>query len=308
MANSELAASNRELQSQAAELKAQTAELEEQRVRVVEADRLKSEFLSNMSHELRTPLNSILALSQLMISKGTGVDQETESEYLGVIERNGRHLLNLINDILDLSKIESGRMELEFSRFGSREIVDRVMDTIAPLAAEKGLKVRLDTEQATEIYSDSARVYQVVLNLASNAVKFTDQGEISLSIKTEPGELQYEVRDTGIGIDPDKLSGIFDRFNQVDGSSSRRYDGTGLGLAICRKLADLLGGGIKVQSRPGLGSTFVLSLPLGRIGDNAGDHDPARPEAPPAPRPQNRDAITSPVCKGPICGRPPQCW
>ncbi len=260
--NEELQAQSKELQAQASELEAQKAELETQRQQVEEADRLKSEFLSNMSHELRTPLNSVLALSQLMISKGTGKDPQQETQYLQVIERNGRQLLSLINDILDLSKIEAGRMDLYITDFYPGEIIQRALETIQPLVEEKGLKTIVNVPDTPAMHSDEEKVTQILLNLFSNALKFTDQGEIEITLTESKGIASLDVRDTGIGISPEDKSNIFDEFRQVDGSTTRAHEGTGLGLAICQKLAHLLGGEITVTSAIGEGSTFTLKLPI----------------------------------------------
>jgi CheY-like chemotaxis protein/signal transduction histidine kinase/methyl-accepting chemotaxis protein len=267
--NEELQRKSEELQTQSAELQAQSQELREtadeletQRSQVKEADRLKSEFLSNMSHELRTPLNSVLALSQLMISRGTGKDPAEEKNFLEVIERNGRQLLNLINDILDLSKIESGRMDIFPSTFDSRRVINRALDTIRPLLEEKGQSLEVNIEAAPEIESDEDKVTQILLNLLSNATKFTARGRIMVEVTVSAQRVFFIVRDTGIGIRPEDFSHIFDEFRQVDGSVTRRHEGTGLGLAICQKLAVLLGGQILVESVEGEGSTFTLDLPL----------------------------------------------
>jgi len=261
-ANEELQAQTEELQQQTEELQQQSEELAQQRAAVEEADRLKSQFLSNMSHELRTPLNSILALSQLMLSRGTGVNREKEAEYLAIIERNGRHLLNLINDILDLSKIEAGRIDLLPAPFRPEHVVQRALEVTRPLAEAKGLEVRFEADPVPELVTDEDKVHQILLNLLSNAVKFTDQGSITVRVGVEDGQMLFSVQDTGIGISEADLPNIFDEFRQVDGSTTRRHEGTGLGLAIGQKLAHLLGGEIRVETAPGQGSTFTLALPL----------------------------------------------
>jgi CheY-like chemotaxis protein len=261
-ANEELQLQTEELQQQSEELQQQTEELARQRAAVEEADRLKSQFLSNMSHELRTPLNSIMALSQLMLARGTGTSPEKESEYLRIIERNGRHLLNLINDILDLSKIESGRMDVSATLFRPEHVVQRALEVARPLAEAKGLAIDFEAEAVPPVQSDQEKVHQILLNLLSNAVKFTDRGRISVRVSTVNGQVLFAVRDTGIGITPAALPSIFDEFRQADGSTTRRHEGTGLGLAIARKLARLLGGDLTVQTRAGEGSTFTLSLPV----------------------------------------------
>lgn len=300
--NDELQSQSEELRAQADELRAQAdelrhtaTELEAQRRQIESADRLKSEFLSNMSHELRTPLNSVLALSQLMISRGTGKNPAEEKEFLGVIERNGRQLLNLINDILDLSKIESGRMDVLRTQFSARAAVRRALDTIEPLAAEKGLQLDIDMVADPHLNSDEDKVHQILLNLLANAVKFTAQGTVAVVLRETPDKVSFVVSDTGIGIPPNELPHIFDEFRQVDGSVTRRHEGTGLGLAICQKLALLLGGQILAESVEGEGSTFTLELPPQElVGDLAQSTDSlsALPAALPA---TNVDALTQTV-------------
>jgi signal transduction histidine kinase/CheY-like chemotaxis protein/HAMP domain-containing protein len=253
--NREITTINRELMDQAEELKIQQLQL-------ADANRLKSEFLSNMSHELRTPLNSILALSQLMIAKGTGKNPGKELENLEIIERNGRILLNLINDILDLTKIESGRMELNLTEFKPEPVTLTSLEIIKPVAEARGLNLKVNLVDNPTIYSDRDRVQQVLSNLLSNAVKFTEKGEIELTVTSAAGQVFFAVRDTGIGIKREDLPYIFTEFRQVDGSTSRQYGGTGLGLAISQKFAGFLGGKITVDSEPGKGSTFTLVLPL----------------------------------------------
>lgn len=259
--NEELQASAEELKQRTVELKSQTRELQIQRARVEEADRLKSQFLSNMSHELRTPLNSILSLSQLMLSTGTGVNVQKENQYLEIIERNGRHLLNLINDILDLSRIEAGRTEIETTNFNPAQLVLRTVDTVKPLAHSKGLTIETQFIDCPEICSDEDKAGQILLNLFSNAVKFTHEGNIRVIVDTKPGWVLFIVEDTGIGIPESELGSIFNEFRQVDGSLTREFGGTGLGLAISRKFARLLGGEITVKSTSGKGSTFIFELP-----------------------------------------------
>ncbi len=261
-ANEKLHRRTLELQERAAELSQLADELETQRTQVEQADRLKTEFLSNMSHELRTPLNSVLALSQLMISRGVGKNPEQEEEYLEVITRNGRHLLNLINDLLDLSKVEAGRMDTLLSDFLPGDMVLRVAATARPLAEEKGLGFRTQIpSRQSAMFSDAEKIRQILINLLSNAVKFTDKGEVLAAVNVTGDKVHFSVTDTGIGIPQDQLRNIFDEFRQADGSTTRRYGGTGLGLAISEKLATLLGGRIDVESSPMKGSKFTLVLP-----------------------------------------------
>ncbi|MFC1493214.1 response regulator, partial [candidate division KSB1 bacterium] len=260
--NEELQAQSDELKEQAVELKNQAEELKIQRLQVDEASRLKSEFLSNMSHELRTPLNSILALSQLMISRKQDRKNEKDNEYLEIIERNGKNLLNLINDILDLSKIESGRMDINISEIKIGEFTEVVLETIKPMLAEKDVQLNVDVDSSLSISSDFEKVHQIMLNLLSNAVKFTNEGEIEIKIQKEAENMMFAVNDTGIGISEENKRFIFEEFRQVDGSTTRAFGGTGLGLAISRKFARKLGGDLKVTSKIGEGSTFTLILPM----------------------------------------------
>ena len=260
--NEELTSLNEELQLQSEELRDQADELEVQRAALDEANRLKSQFLSNMSHELRTPLNSVMALSQLMLTRGPGKKPEQDAEYLQVIERNGRHLLNLINELLDLSKIESGRMEAIVTEFDPRRVVERALETARLLAKEKDLPLRVRVGDVPKMCSDEEKVYQILLNLLSNAVKFTEAGKIEVTVEAADEQVSFAVRDTGVGIAQGDLEHVFDEFRQVDGSTTRRHSGTGLGLSIGQKLARLLGGEITVQSTPHEGSTFTLTLPV----------------------------------------------
>jgi len=267
--NEELAAQSQELQAKtydlswlADELTEQKKALEIKQLQVEEADRLKSEFLSNMSHELRTPLNSILALSQLMLTKGPGANPEKEAEYLRVVDRNGRHLLSLINDILDLSKIEAGRLDISSNEFSADAVLAEATETMTPLAQAKGLQLTRTASYAGAMVSDRDKLLQILLNLISNAVKFTQSGKIDIELTQEGDEVVFSVADTGVGIESEDFETIFDEFRQIDGSTSRRHEGTGLGLTICRKLSRLLGGDLFVASTPGQGSTFTLRLPV----------------------------------------------
>ncbi|MBN1655922.1 MAG: response regulator [Deltaproteobacteria bacterium] len=260
--NEVLASNNEELQKRAEELRKLSAELAEERERVTEADRLKSEFLSNMSHELRTPLNSIMALSQLMMSRGTGKDEKQENEFLRIIERNGRQLLTLINDILDLSKIEAGTVDIQSAEIDLSAVIQSAVLTVKPLADQKGLKLSVNLSDIPHFFSDQNKIRQILINLLSNAVKFTDQGGISVSAASDDGVVSITVKDSGIGIAQADQSDIFKAFRQADGSSTRRHEGTGLGLTISYRLAQLLGGELILQSAPGRGSTFTVRLPL----------------------------------------------
>ncbi len=266
--NRELDAQKHALSAQADELVEQNTELAMQKRQVDEANRLKSAFLSNMSHELRTPLNSVIALSGVLGRRLADKIPADEYSYLEVIERNGKHLLALINDILDLQRIEAGREELSVSRFAVRDLVGELVAMLETQAQAKGIallnQVPADLPPLT---SDLVKFRHILQNLVGNAVKFTEQGQVSITAEVlHVGDLPYElhlaVTDTGIGIAPDALGHIFEEFRQADGSTSRKYGGTGLGLSIAKKYAHFLGGGIRVNSVPGQGSTFTVWLPL----------------------------------------------
>jgi len=263
VANSELEAQKRELSTQASELTEQNVELEMQKTQLDESNRLKTSFLSNMSHELRTPLNSVIALSGVLNRRLAGKVAEEEYSYLDVIERNGKQLLSLINDILDLSRIESGREEIEFNRFNIRELVAEVIEMIHPQASQKNISlIYLNGSDLPPIKSDYVKCRHILQNLVANAVKFTEEGKVEISAEVNAESLQITVSDTGIGIDQEYLPYIFDEFRQADGSNSRKYGGTGLGLAIAKKYAEMLGGSIAVESIRGKGSKFMLNIPL----------------------------------------------
>lgn len=266
----ELDAQNRELQEKTRELSLQSDELKEynielklQKKEVEEANKYKSAFLSNMSHELRTPLNSIIALSGVLTRKLQNQLPEDEYKYLEIIERNGKQLLSLINDILDLSRIESGKENLNISKFAIRSLVDPIVETLEPMAAEKGIELVVSLpEQLPFIRSDSNKCRHILQNVIGNAVKFTENGWVKITVSHTDEDIMISVSDTGIGIEPEYLPVIFDEFRQTDDKTSRQYGGTGLGLAIAKKYIILLGGSIKVTSSPGEGSTFKITLPI----------------------------------------------
>ncbi len=251
------------LQVASKELKLQNIELEDQKKRVVTANQLKSEFLSNMSHELRTPLNSIMALSNILINKkNTGLNDE-ELNYLQIIERNGKRLLNLINDILDLSKIEAGKMEVKPALTSVYQLMNTIRDNMISLAENKGLSLHIDVpDQTPQVETDESRLYQVMVNIVGNAIKFTEKGSVDILVDFDLTNVYINIKDSGIGISPDVIPFIFDEFRQADGTSSRQYEGTGLGLAIAKKMMNILGGDITVESCLDVGSTFTISLPI----------------------------------------------
>ncbi len=251
------------LQHSSEDLHQQNIELEQQRARVEEANKLKSEFLSNMSHELRTPLNSINALSQVLIMQTETRLDEEETSYLEIIARNGKRLLSLINDILDLSKIEAGKIEIFSQKISVRTLLTNVKEILLILAENKGISVILDIpENIPAIETDEAKLYQVLTNVAGNAVKFTKEGNVTISTWHKDENIFIKVKDTGIGIQKHIIPFIFDEFRQADGSSAREHQGTGLGLAIAKKMIEVLGGNINVESKVGVGSTFTIKIPL----------------------------------------------
>jgi CheY-like chemotaxis protein/signal transduction histidine kinase len=267
----ELEQTNDQLAEQAANLdlkNAQLVEVQEQlRQRAIDlerASRYKSEFLANMSHELRTPLNSSLILAKLLADNANGNLNEEQVRFANTIYSAGNDLLNLINDILDISKVEAGKLELAPEELPVRRVVDGMARTFEPLARQKelGFSVVVEHNVPATIHTDRQRLEQILKNLLSNAVKFTESGNVSMSVLcTAEGWVQFVVRDSGIGIAHDQQERIFEAFHQADGTTSRRFGGTGLGLSISRDLTALLGGTLTVSSTPGQGSTFTLSLP-----------------------------------------------
>jgi len=227
------------------------------------ASRHKSEFLANMSHELRTPLNAIIGFSEVLSERMFGEINEKQAEYIGDILESGHHLLSLINDILDLSKIEAGRMELELSEFDLPAIIESTLALVRERAARRGITLeRTVDEHIGTIHADERKVKQVLLNLLANALKFTPVGgKIGLRAAVSDGVAELSVTDTGVGIAPEEQEAVFEEFRQV-GTVSKKAEGTGLGLAISRKFVELHGGKIWVQSRIGSGSTFAFRLPL----------------------------------------------
>jgi len=261
--NSELEAQKTELASQSAILTEQNTELEMQKNQLHEASRLKTNFLSNMSHELRTPLNSVIALSGVLNRRLVKKIPAEEYSYLEVIERNGKHLLTLINDILDISRIESGREETEISKFNVNGLIAEIISMIQPQTVLKDIEM-IQTAVEVDVYvtSDTAKCRHILQNLIANALKFTEKGKVEITTMQNKDNITVVITDTGIGISESHLPHIFDEFRQADGSTSRKFGGTGLGLAIAKKYANLLGGTISVQSTPGEGSAFTLILPL----------------------------------------------
>jgi len=237
--------------------------VEMQRRQVEDANKLKSQFLSNMSHELRTPLNSILALSRVLIMQSGDKLTEEENEYLEIVERNGKQLLLLINDILGLSKIEAGKVELISSEISLKNTLEIITENIRPLADEKGLDLRLSVKDDLPlIETDEGKLNQVLQNVLGNSIKFTHKGGIDVSAVSDGSNISVCISDTGIGIPEEELPYIFDEFRQLDGTTSRQYGGTGLGLAIAKKTIMALGVSIHAESEPGKGSVFTIIIPV----------------------------------------------
>ena len=267
----ELEQTNEQLGEQAARLDLKNnallqaqEQLRERALELERASRYKSEFLANMSHELRTPLNSSLILAKLLSDNAAGNLNDEQVRFAQTIYSAGNDLLNLINDILDISKVEAGKLELVPEELALRRVIEGMARTFEPLARQKSLEFRFDVAPnvPAAIHTDRQRIEQILKNLLSNAIKFTDSGEVSLTVSaTQDGWVQFAVQDSGIGIAPDQQDRIFDAFHQADGSTARKYGGTGLGLSISRDLTALLGGTLTVASAPGEGSTFTLSLP-----------------------------------------------
>jgi PAS domain S-box-containing protein len=233
------------------------------------ANRSKSSFLATMSHEIRTPLNGVLGMAQAMAA---GELSPIQRERLQVVRESGETLLAVLNDVLDLSKIEAGRLDLEETEFDLREVARGAHATFTALANKQGLSFALTLKAGAEgvFRGDPTRVRQILYNLISNALKFTEQGEVRVCLDHDGEALTLAVSDTGIGIAPDRLAHLFERFEQADASTTRRYGGTGLGLAICWQLAELMGGRVDVQSVLGEGSTFTVTLPIARTSQTAG--------------------------------------
>ncbi|HMM35834.1 MAG TPA: ATP-binding protein [Thermoanaerobaculia bacterium] len=248
-----------------------TAELAVERDRAEAADRLKSAFLATMSHELRTPLNSIIGFTGVLLKGLGGPLTEEQSRQLGMVKSSAQHLLALINDVLDLSKIEAGELRVSSAPFALAEAVEGCLRALAPAAEKKGLSLVAEVDPAVgTVRSDRRRVEQVLLNLVSNAVKFTETGSVTVSAVREGPWVVTRVRDTGIGISAEDLPNLFRPFQQLESGLTRRFEGTGLGLSICRRLAEMLRGEITVESAPGAGSTFSFRLPAGEAPADIG--------------------------------------
>lgn len=228
-----------------------------------ESDRLKSAFLASMSHELRTPLNSIIGFTGIIVQGLSGPINDEQLKQLTMVQNSSRHLLDLINDVLDLSKIEAKQLELRLSIFDVNNSVDSVVEVISPQADQKGLKIEVGvSSKIGHINSDKRRFEQILFNLINNAIKFTDKGIIKIEGNVTDDSFVTHVSDTGIGIKEEDMGKLFNTFQQIETGLSRAHDGTGLGLSICKKLVELLGGEIWAESKWNVGSIFSFKLPL----------------------------------------------
>src|SRR5258706_8573082 len=253
-------------QKQQEEIRERSRELEEQNIRIHEANRLKSEFLANMSHELRTPMNAVIGFSQLLVDGKTGPRTADQSEHINDILTSGQHLLQLINDVLDLAKIEAGKMDLEPETFSVKEAADEVCAVMRTVASQRNVKIQVKgLANADKVTLDHRKFKQVLYNLLSNAVKFShDNGEVKVAFSLDSRQqLRLQVKDYGIGIKQEDLPRVFREFEQLDSGAARRFPGTGLGLALTKKIVELHNGSISVESEFGKGSTFIVAVPSG---------------------------------------------
>ncbi|MFA7423983.1 MAG: ATP-binding protein [Desulfosarcinaceae bacterium] len=239
-----------------------TAELAEAMEKARAADHLKSAFLATMSHELRTPLNSIIGFTGILLQGLAGPLNDEQNKQMRMVQNSARHLLALINDVLDISKIEAGQLSLAPESFALRGAVEKAATLVAPMAEKKGIDLRVNiADDVADITTDQRRLEQILINLLNNAVKFTEQGKVEISCRGDGDFYRLSVSDTGIGIRPEEIDGLFQPFHQIDTGLSRKHEGTGLGLSICRKLVDMMGGRIEVRSRWAQGSTFDVWVP-----------------------------------------------
>ncbi|MBN2283821.1 MAG: transporter substrate-binding domain-containing protein [Deltaproteobacteria bacterium] len=266
---------NRRLRSEIGLRRKVEAELVEAKDAAESANRVKSAFLASMSHELRTPLNSIIGFTGIILNELAGPLNLEQKKQLRMIKGSTRHLLDLINDILDISKIEAGELEVSRETFDMRAAVTQVVDSLTPMAEQKGLS--LSAEIAPDIgmlTSDERRVRQVLINLVNNAIKFTERGGVRINCRTSDSRVEVEVTDSGIGIKGEDMGRLFKPFQQLDSGLSRRYEGTGLGLSVCKRVLDMLGGTIQVKSIFGEGSTFTFTVPLHPEDEHDEKEDP----------------------------------
>jgi signal transduction histidine kinase len=243
-------------------LKDTLEKLETEKEHAQSADHLKSAFLATMSHELRTPLNSIIGFTGILLKEAPGSLNDEQKKQLGMVQNSARHLLSLINDVLDISKIEAGQLKINLKQFNLPEVINKVVETNKPFADKKKLNIAVSIKKdVNDIKSDSMRVQQILLNLVNNAIKFTEAGTISIKCSSVGNWIKIQITDTGLGIESEKIEQLFKPFIQIDTGLTRKKEGTGLGLSICKKLAEMLNGKIEVESKYGSGSTFTLTLP-----------------------------------------------
>jgi len=262
----ELQQINQEMEQRIVE---RTAELAVAMEKAQAADRIKSSFLATMSHELRTPLNSIIGFTGILLKGLAGPLNEEQLKQMTMVQNSSRHLLALINDVLDISKIETGQLVLSVTSFELRPSIERMVGLVSPMAEKKGIEIRMDIQDDIgTAANDQRRLEQVILNLLNNAVKFTEKGHVRISCRSENDHCLLSVSDTGIGIRPEEIPVIFQPFHQIDTGLARRHEGTGLGLSICKKLLDTMGGTISVESQWGQGSTFNVRFPQ-KIGGSS---------------------------------------
>lgn len=261
-----------------AKVEARTQELQEANDKLETASRHKSEFLANMSHELRTPMNAIIGFTRLVLRRSKDILPMRQAENLEKILVSANHLLSLINDILDLAKVEAGRMDLHPTSFELEPLVEMCMRTVEPMIQEKPVKLVKSVEPAMPLlFTDEDKIKQVLINLLSNAVKFTEQGSITVLAQRDHDDVMISVKDTGIGIPAEALDRIFEEFRQADNSTTRQYGGTGLGLSITQHLSRMMGGDVTVESKVGVGSTFTFKIPL-RMPDTLTTSEPEMAE------------------------------
>ncbi|WP_339406081.1 response regulator [Pseudomonas helleri] len=297
--NEELAGQRDAMDRKNKELNEAQIQLEERAQELQRSSKYKSEFLANMSHELRTPLNSSLILAKLLSENSHGNLSGEQVKFAESIYSAGNDLLNLINDILDISKVEAGKLEVLPENTSVARVVEGLRGMFEPLAGDKGLTLKVEVQPGTPpmLYTDSQRLEQILKNLLSNAIKFTEKGQVSLTVAQAPGErIAFIVKDSGIGIAEDQQESIFEAFRQADGTTNRRYGGTGLGLSISRDLATLLGGTISVSSTPGQGSEFTLSMPEQFVEPD----EPMAPKVAPPARAVSASAVSKPVDVAPV--------
>jgi signal transduction histidine kinase len=265
---------NRQVNARTSELRQINSEMEariqrrtEQLAQAMEqaqaADRIKSAFLATMSHELRTPLNSIIGFTGILLQGLAGPLNDEQQKQMRMVQTSSRHLLALINDVLDISKIEAGQLTLAPTAFDLRAALEKSVQVVLPMADKKGIAVNLEmAADVAQVTADQRRLEQVLLNLLNNALKFTEKGQVRVTCRTDNDHYLLSVADTGIGMQPDEIPKLFQPFHQIDSGLTRKHEGTGLGLSICKKLIVLMGGSIEVESQWGRGSTFTLRIPI----------------------------------------------